>query len=298
MIDANKIAKLFGDKGRKGQEIFPKLLEKLINASVDVSATVRFPSGDLISTDGFDGIVNSVVSSNNANIPLGNSVWELGTGKDYKGKVNQDYLKRSEDTVSFEKSDYTFVLCTTHVWNGKPGILEWTTERNNQSVWKEVRIIDAVVLDGWIAQNPAIAIWLLEEFGEQPKGQLDLSNFQTEYNYVCSLTEPKFNDKIFTVGNEEIVTKLSALLHESQRINSIYSPINFEQGLFFCYGAIEKIGNQQLKDKIIVVKNQETLSYVEREFRKKLIIVANQGIRYNSELKNNRPVLKPQICVV
>ncbi|MFA6377756.1 MAG: hypothetical protein WCW63_03930, partial [Acholeplasmataceae bacterium] len=87
MIESNKLADLFKDNPRRGQEILPELIKKLIIASANTKlSSLRFPSGDSIWTPGFDGYVTDITIEDKY-LPLGNSVWECGTSRDYKTKI-------------------------------------------------------------------------------------------------------------------------------------------------------------------------------------------------------------------
>ena len=112
LITATQIENWFANNPRRAQEIFPDLIKRLIKESTTIPCEIRFPHGDKINSDGFDGFlkISGVVSSY---IPDGESVWELGaTVKTPAQKVIDDYKKREAQTSAEQKKKSTFILVT------------------------------------------------------------------------------------------------------------------------------------------------------------------------------------------
>ncbi len=88
-----KLLLSFMDKNKKKFEIeFPKLIHKLILSTINRDAIVNFPSGSEVETKGYDGYVEGVTHKNNL-VPIGTSIWEVGTTKKYKKKLMKISIK-------------------------------------------------------------------------------------------------------------------------------------------------------------------------------------------------------------
>ena len=61
------------------------------------ASLVEFPAGEGVQREGWDGLVDA--AAGNAFVPAGVSVWELGTNKEIITKANQDFEKRTKDSL-------------------------------------------------------------------------------------------------------------------------------------------------------------------------------------------------------
>ena len=88
----------------------PELVRRLITATVKLDQTSRidFPSGEGIQKFGYDGILDVV--SGNAWVPIGCSVWEMGADKNISTKANDDYSKRTDNSLGIDKANTAYVL--------------------------------------------------------------------------------------------------------------------------------------------------------------------------------------------
>ena len=96
------------------RETLPELIKKLIYANVKTSDNIlkiSFPSGDAISSPGWDGTLEC--AENIFTIEKGTSLWECGTNSDIAQKANSDYDKRTRDPLGMPDFDnaspYSFV---------------------------------------------------------------------------------------------------------------------------------------------------------------------------------------------
>src|SRR5271169_1624983 len=58
---------------------------------------LRMPFGGAVRLPGFDGVLLS--EDDNEFVPSGASVWEVGSGVDFKAKAKSDFEKRSSDNL-------------------------------------------------------------------------------------------------------------------------------------------------------------------------------------------------------
>ena len=137
------------------QQLLPELMKKLIDASVASIGRLSFPSGDSVNLPGWDGIVSCEESIDL--VPEGISLWECGATENVKGKLEDDFAKRNENTLGYAKNSSTFVFVTPRIWTSAD---EWV--RNHQDGWKKVIVYTAVELERWIEHNPTVGMWLAE----------------------------------------------------------------------------------------------------------------------------------------
>src|SRR5690606_20404399 len=100
-------------------------------------------------------------------VPLGQSVWEMGCGEDYRRKAEADYRKRTTNVPpGIDPSQTTFVFVTPRRWTEtKVDRAKWEQQRRESGPWKDVRVHDADALASWLQQAPAVAVWFAERSG-------------------------------------------------------------------------------------------------------------------------------------
>lgn len=288
MIESSKLADLFKDNPRRGQEILPELIKKLIIASANTKlSSLRFPSGDSIWTPGFDGYVTDITIEDKY-LPLGNSVWECGTSRDYKTKIKDDYKKRTEAVTTFEKSEYTFILCIPSVFDASFTNLE--SGMQNDKIWKNVRIFDASIITDWLNEHIEVIIWLLKKFNSS-NIDLRISTAEITLDTYLNLTKPQISlDLIMCSQNNNDGNQIE-IFHEnlkSQEVGTLvlFSPVSVEHGVLFSLAAINK--DSAIFERTIVVENIESLIFVEKNYSKKVIIINFYWNGLGLRLNNNR----------
>ena len=91
---------------RVGQDTFPELIRRLVLAESGYHPELRFPSGDSVAMQGWDGETNVEVDS--SIIPRGRAGWELGTDKQPKVKADHDYEARTKKPQHLVPAETTF----------------------------------------------------------------------------------------------------------------------------------------------------------------------------------------------
>jgi len=179
----------------------PGVVGSLIRASCPSLRSYRFPSGDASQTHGFDGVAE--VIEGNVFVPLGRSIWEFGAGKDYKKKAGQDYDKRTNQLSPEERSKQTFTFVTPRKWD--TGLEKWPKERSGDG-WLKVQVLDAISLEHWLADNPAVALPLARELGIiPPSGVRTVPDFWDEYRLGFI---PTLKEELLLSGQEERAKRL------------------------------------------------------------------------------------------
>jgi len=141
-------------KRRDAQALLPRMIRRLVHASVDRVIRAGFRAGEGIALPGWDGIV--VVEKGNAFVPDGTSAWEMGTTEDVKGKADSEYEKRTGAPGEVDPSQTTLVFVTPRRWSKKK---EWEKERSAENKWLAVRAYDADSLEEWLELTPGVHIW-------------------------------------------------------------------------------------------------------------------------------------------
>ncbi len=180
---------------RNSQELLPALIRSLILASVDRSLIqhIEMPTGDSVYRPGVDGLLR--VTSGNAFVPQGQSVWEIGTGSDPRDKANRDYLKRVANSEMSKQT--TFVFVTPRRWLGKN---IWAVEKKAENVWLDIRVFDADDLEVWLQTCPAVAAWLCRAIHTLPPG---ISDIQEVWEDFKSRTQPEMIPELMLAGRAE-----------------------------------------------------------------------------------------------
>ena len=106
LITSVQIQEFFKGTSRRGQEILPELVRKLIRLSINRNGSVHFPCGDAIYTKGWDGTVQDNTITNEY-VPISNSFWEMGTNARTLNKIKADYDKRKILATNYNNREYT-----------------------------------------------------------------------------------------------------------------------------------------------------------------------------------------------
>lgn len=141
-------------------------------------------------------------------VPAGRSIWELGAGKDFKSKANQDYEKRTKEIPEDKRSGQTFVFVTPRIWDTDE-LVKWEQERANGG-WLKVRILDAVMLEDWLGGYPTVALPLARKLGIlPPSGIRTVPEIWDEYRLSF---DPELREQLLLKGREERATRLCEAL--------------------------------------------------------------------------------------
>ncbi|MCK4654444.1 MAG: hypothetical protein KAU01_08360 [Candidatus Cloacimonetes bacterium] len=192
--------------------ILPLLIRKLIRASSKSINDIRFPSGKNIYLSGWDGILE--VSKESEFIPLGISLWELGSNKDFNSKAERDYEKRTREPLGYNPSNSTYIFITPRIWTKKK---EWVEEKKQDRIWKSIIVYDAVDLENWFDIAPTVAVWFsVDQLRKYPCSGIQPSDmFLDEWS-----TGPQINlsPDILLGGREKNVKELLSYTNNSKLI--------------------------------------------------------------------------------
>ncbi|MGP1992928.1 hypothetical protein D9V96_013690 [Zobellia laminariae] len=100
-------------------------------------------------------------------MPLGESVWEFGTTNNKKGKADDDYQKRKQDTLGKNPADTTYININAKKYRDKS---KWAEEKKNEGFLKDVKYINAIDIEQWLELAPTVELWLAEKLRKPTLG--------------------------------------------------------------------------------------------------------------------------------
>ena len=248
---------------REFQALLPELIKRLIICSQPSLNGIRIPYSDDIWAPGFDGIIEC--SNDSANVDSGISVWEFGTNSNVLSKINDDYKKRTEDSLGVDKAKATFCLVTPRVWAVQSiSIKEWEQEKTD---WKRVRVYDGVVLADWINSEPAVYAWLYECLFRQSRP--DFETVSSSWNHFSSKTNPPLSSLMFLDKRENGVQVLYGLCSPDTIIR-IKAETRIES-YGFALAALRE--NADLRERCIVVNDSKSFSQLSSQLCGKVFLL-------------------------
>lgn len=275
LIKANMLASWSNE--RDAQHLLPVLIRKLITETIpdDKIHKIEFPGYENVQYSGVDGRLTA--ESQHTFIPNGESVWELGTGKNPKAKADKDYEKR----IKIAKKDTTFMFITSRNWPTKKQ--EWIDEQNENTLWKEVRVLDANDLEQWLQQSPSATFWLSEQMGYS---QQHLETNDCFLNNWLESTDPKFSSKLLLDNRESSKQKLEDFLKDDLANSnlSVIADTRDEAVAFICVVLEE---SEYSKYPAAILKNENAIYEIQKWQHKSelpYIIIA-----YSDEIMENIP---------
>ena len=105
--------------------LLPELICRLVHATKPHLSKVYIPTEESTHSAGWDGIV--VSEDNDTYLPAGTCLIEMGTNEKVATKANDDYTKRTNGPLEFEKGECTFVFITPREWPKAPS---WEADKN------------------------------------------------------------------------------------------------------------------------------------------------------------------------
>ena len=172
---------------------------------------------------GWDGIVSC--KEERAYVPLGISLWELGTAANCKEKADSDYEKRKNNPLGVDPQNATFVFVTPRLWTKKK---EWIAAKKAEGHWKDVVAYDAVDLEQWLDSAPAVDRWLASQKGVEVcpfEGVMTTDEFWNEWSTSPSII---LTPECVTAGREPEMSQLHSVLQDEPTIIGIRAPSSNE----------------------------------------------------------------------
>jgi hypothetical protein len=231
----------------------PHLVRKLIIATLDNSKikNIQFPYGEDVQTGGYDGEL--VAESENMFVPLGESVWEFGTTNNKKGKADEDYEKRKQNTLGKNPVETTYININGKKYRDKG---KWIEEKIKEGFWKDVKYMDATDIEQWLELAPTVELWLAEKLRRPTLGIFTVEEYWKRWSENESV---KIVPEIL-LGESRLkeIEKIKSFLKNNERVIYIKS-ITTDEALAFPL-SIFKISNDIAETNIVIIDNRESFN--------------------------------------
>jgi len=230
----------------------PHLIRKLILATIDRNQikNIQFAYGEDVQTGGYDGELT--VESDNAFVPLGDSVWEFGTTNNKGVKANEDYEKRKAEPLGKNTSETTYININGKKYRDKN---KWASEKRAEDFWKDVKYLDAVDIEQWLELAPAVELWLAEKLRKPTLGIYTLEEYWRLWSESESIRiEP---DILLGENRLEESEKVKSFLNDNNNVLYIKSATT-EEAIAFPLAVLKKSDN--ITSNIVVIDNRESFN--------------------------------------
>jgi hypothetical protein len=268
-IDSGDIKNWANGKQRHCAQTLPELIRRLILATAGSIDEIEFPSGDSITTGGWDGRLKTDVIS--PFFPSGVSGWEMGAEKSAQSKAETDYAKRTANPLGLTRKETTFVFVTPRSW---PRRDEWRNKKRGSRKWKDVRVMGADLLEQWLDSAPVVALWLSRQIGKVVSGGVrHVEGFWEEWSLA---TNPQMTTDLVGAGRLREIEQIHRWITDRPGILSVQgdSP---DEAFAFLYAAIVALSDperEQALSRSVVVENIGELRQLVQAFQNPLIIAA------------------------
>jgi hypothetical protein len=202
-ISAQQLEDFAAKEPAKG--LLPELVRRLIQASADGVADIRFPSGESTFRPGADGLLQALGSP--PYVPAGVSLWELSTEKQPHKKAKIDIEKRSKADarsayLDHKRDDITYVALSLRRWHGEKDQDrdQFESDHRGLGVWKDVKIIDADDLENWLDRSPSVRAWLARKMQIVSEDMKDLEAYWDDYSQGIT---PAMSEKLLLLNRDE-----------------------------------------------------------------------------------------------
>lgn len=250
LVSATDI-KLWANR-RDAQEMLPRLIRRLIRATVSPINRIGFPAGEGVQMGGWDGRLE--VEQGNAFVPDGVSAWELGSSGNVKGKADVDYEKRTTDPLGINQSESTFVFVTSRRWKNKA---QWAADRKKEGMWGDVRAFDADDLEEWMETAPAVHIWLSIHLGKHPHGMIDAESYWQSWAHA---TNPAISPELVLAGRQETLEYIHRWIDDPSQTLALKGETREEASSVFI-AAIQKLDSARratVLSRVVVVRDPDS----------------------------------------
>lgn len=270
---------------RSAQADLPILVRRLIRAENDQVQRVEMRGGDSVGLNGYDGYVEAFRST--PFVPDGLSVWEMGVGGDPEKKAQSDYRNRTGSPNGVDQSRTTFVFVTPRRWEKKKA---WEQRRRNESVWRDVRVLDADDIEQALEVSPAVQVWLSELLGMDPFGATSVEDWWDRFSRGFS---PTLTSSVVLAGREDQAAALTRRLADEVGRTFIRAP-SIDDGLAFAACSMLMMApdnSESMLAKSLLVHDGATLRRLERTSSLLILLPYEEHLQREAHLIDNHHVV-------
>ncbi len=280
-VTASNITQRLCSPSRDGQELLPQLVSKLITASIpkEVIREFRFPHGNQIYLHGADGILVVNDDINHLYVPSGISLWEMGTSMDPKPKADNDFADADGKlaqafpnvTPPVVPDEATFIFVTSKSWDSR----NWISEKRKASNWKNINVLDAVDLEKWLEQCPAVMLWFANVCGLPAEGLYDAEQFLRKVCVGFGVSD--ISPELIIAGRNEDMEKLSNLVRESNAEIYLRGESIEETAAFLAASSLKKADAYSEKPPLIFANSRANLNLFATTGSESTLVVLDSG---------------------
>jgi hypothetical protein len=275
---------------RESEDVVPELINHLARASLPDATVCRIPYGDDVRLMGLDGITNSR-SGCAPFVPAGYTCWEIGVGKDPQTKATNDFRKRTKPLNKEKLSGSSFVFVTPRSggsggWQ-EPEQTKWI-ERRKKYGWRDIRIIDGVILAEWLKEFPALGRWMAKKIGVTPS----LGGIITprEHWEIVSHTEgddPPFPPDLFIASRDSACAAIESIFSGdvSRLLLFAESEKDVEDFVAAYLCKLDKAKGEEYANRCLFISDEEAWRTVS-ELRQSHVLIASPRLSLESELSD------------
>ena len=232
----------------------PVLIRRLIATTGIGVSRCDFSGYDNGQCGGWDGVVES--SGGTPWIPIGLSVWKLGTNQEVERKATTDFAKRNRNPLNMDCAGTIYVCVTPRAWSPKRKT-EWLRKAKAQKCWKDVRIYDAEDVERWLERSLEARIWLAERLNRPEV--TGVRTLDSTWKAWINSSDPVVGQEFFAEAVSEHQTVLKAFLMDSEASHLVISAASAAEGLAFLWSALQTGTLSGCRDRLLVFDSAETL---------------------------------------
>ena len=212
-------------KARSG---LPRLVRRLLADTPGVTG-LSIRAGRGVDFSGWDGQMDG--GSGAAYVPAGQSCWEMSTSRDPARQAQSNYQKRTKDPKGMDPAETTFVFVTPRRWEGAD---VWENSRRVESRWRDVSVLDADDLEGWLESRYGVHVWFSEHLGLRPR---DVESLRRWWSRWSAATDPAMPEGLLIAGRGDEAEKLRARLDGSPSVTGIKA-VSRDEAIAFVSAAL------------------------------------------------------------
>ena len=176
--------------GTKAAQVkFPELMRRLLAATPGVQK-ILIRANEGVAIGGYDG---SALSRGTQYLPAGDLRFEFGVDQKIKTKADKEWARHA----GAKPSSAVFVFATPRRWGNAQA---WATDRRAEKKFSDVWVIDADVLEGWLALTPSVHYWISEQLGRRPANAQSIERWWDQFS---TTTDPQLPAALFIAGRNE-----------------------------------------------------------------------------------------------
>lgn len=279
LVDATDLNQLSDRLEARG--LLPHLVRRLLANAPGVTRLV-LPAEEGIAAPGYDGRVDGGAGS--AWVPAGLSVWEMGANQDPRAKAQADYDTRTNDPGTAVPKDTVFVFVTSRRWAAGQ---DWAEERRKEKVWRDVVVLDAEGLHGWLEQAPDVHVWISERLDRIP---LRIKTLERAFEQIALRTQPPLPPQLLLAGRAEQARALIEALTSPARAIAVQAGSR-EEALAFVAAVVEQLPASEDIQPLVVSDSEVLARLALSDTPLILVLVSTEGAEVGDTVARDHRVV-------